>query len=47
MDLTLCEEAIDFENVNTGVFQLLKHVFAIGLIVQKVIELYVKELGDI
>ncbi|TFZ13369.1 hypothetical protein C6Y54_08415 [Bacillus cereus] len=27
MDLTLCEEAIDFENLNTGVFQLLKHVF--------------------
>ena len=27
MDLALCEEAIDFENLNTGVFQLLKHVF--------------------
>ncbi|EAL16403.1 hypothetical protein protein [Bacillus cereus G9241] len=24
MDLALCEEAIDFENLNTGVFQLLK-----------------------
>ena len=27
MDLALCEEAIDFENLNTGVFQLLKRVF--------------------
>ena len=27
MDLTLCEEAIDFENLNTGVFKFSKHVF--------------------
>ena len=27
MHLPLCEEAIDFENLNTGVFQLLKRVF--------------------
>ena len=27
MDLALCEEAIDFENLNTGVFQLLKRIF--------------------
>ena len=27
MDLPLCEEAIDFENLNTAVFQLLKRVF--------------------
>lgn len=27
MDLILCEEAIDFENLNTGVFKFSKHVF--------------------
>ena len=27
MDLTLCEEVIDFENLNTGVFKFSKHVF--------------------
>ena len=47
MDLALCEEAIDFENLNTGVFQLLKRIFIHWCNLTESYRIHAKELGKV